>query len=136
MLSTGFHAAQRPSIRSYDVASRTGPSTGESAPKVASLYAAENKGTKWPVLAWSVRPIGHQGASTQDRAVVWILLVLSLQRRSIGARPIGPPSNATFAVFLGGDGATTGHTLREGQKVNVPGHQAGNLGLDIGPNSA
>ncbi len=59
MLSTGFHAAQRPSVRSYDVASRTGPSTGELAPKVASFYAAENEGMKWPVLAWSVRPIGY-----------------------------------------------------------------------------
>jgi len=46
MLSTGFHAAQRPSVRLYDVASRTGLSTGEPAPKVASLYAAENEGTK------------------------------------------------------------------------------------------
>ena len=88
MLSLGFHAAQRPWVCSYDVASRTGPSTGEPAPKVASLYAVENEGTKWPALAWNVRPTGHQGASTEDRAVVWILLVVSLQRRLIGARPI------------------------------------------------
>ena len=68
--------------------------------------------------------------------MVWILLVLSLQRRSIGAMPTRPPSNAMFAVFLGGDGATTSHTLKEGQKVIVPGHQAGNLSMHIGLNSA
>jgi hypothetical protein len=80
------------------------------------------------------RPLGseHPGQS-RGMDIARTILATSLDRRKADRTTV---KCGVRSVFLGGDGATTGHTLREGQKVNGSGHQAGNLGMDIGPDSA
>ena len=74
----------------------------------------------------------HPGQS-RGMDIARTILATSLDRRKADRATV---KCGVRSVFLGGDGATTGQTLREGQRVNVPGHQAGNLGRDIGPDSA
>jgi hypothetical protein len=77
-------------------------------------------------------PFGsEQSGWTRGTDIAYTSLATSIERRKAEKTP---PVSATFAGLLGG--ATMVHTLREGWRENAQGHQAGNLGMTIRPNSA